>query len=108
MFRRGARTTLYFSKMKKYLFSILLGVGVLLGGFLIANAITQIFPYQIKPGTDSQVLTTSGTSTIWAAATGATSATTTINEVSGPTFTFNILGTNGLSYSTSTGTISLT
>jgi len=33
--------------------------------------------------------------------------TTTINEVLGPAFTFNILGTNGLSYSTSSGTISL-
>lgn len=35
-------------------------------------------------------------------------ATTTINGVIGPDFTFNILGTNGLSYSSSTGVLSLT
>lgn len=36
------------------------------------------------------------------------SATTTINGVNGPTFTFNTAGTNGLSYATSAGTVTIT
>jgi hypothetical protein len=35
-------------------------------------------------------------------------ATTTINGVNGPTFTFNVSGNNGLSYSTSTGVVTIT
>ena len=88
--------------MKKYLLSILLGIGVVLGGFLIANAITQIFPYQIKPGTDTQVLTTSGTSTVWAVATGG------ITSLNGSTSSTQSFATSsdtniGLSIGTSAG-----
>ena len=59
----------------------------------------------------SNITLSNGSGTITIASTGGgggSSATTTINSVDGPTFTFNVLGTNGLSYSTSSGTVSLT
>lgn len=107
--------------MKKYKALILIGIGLVLGlGATIFAAPEYILQRTIIPAANNTYFV--GTSTnVWKGIyatefygggsnlTGITSgATTTINGVSGPTFTFNILGNNGLSYSTSTGIVSLT
>ncbi len=96
-------------KQSKFI-KIVLGIAIAIGVILIIGqrlyAATQIFPSQIKSGTNGYVLTTVGSTTTWAAATGGGSATTTINGTDGPTFTFT-LGTTGTDagIASSSGTI---
>jgi hypothetical protein len=81
------------------------GTKPLAGKVLIGTSGSVYTPAYLTAGSNITIATSSGGITI-SASSGV--ATTTINGVSGPTFTFNIAGTNGLSYSTSTGVVTLT
>lgn len=113
-------------KNKKYIFVV-----VAIAAMFIANisgAVTILLPQNpntgtlligssttayrnFATGTPGYVLTATGTAPylIWAqTSSGATFTTTTINGLSDTSYTFNVAGDNGLSYSTSTGVITLT
>ena len=92
--------------MKKYkiLFACLIIAITILALVGFTNAVTRIFPSDIKSGNNGQYLMTSGTSTVWATSTGGTIS---INRVSSSTFLFDV-GINGSDFNiatTSTGTV---
>jgi hypothetical protein len=77
------------------------------GQVLIGTTGRIYAPAYLTAGSNITITTSSGAITIASTASGGGS-TTTINGVTGPTFTFNVSGSNGLSYSTSTGVVTLT
>jgi hypothetical protein len=79
------------------------------GQVLIGTSTSTYTPAYLTAGSNVTISTSSGAITISASGSGGGGGTTaTINNVNGPAFTFNIAGINGISYSTSTGNITLT